>query len=1498
MAASDIVPQELSVATRACRQSFTECLSIRGLMEDEWAENRLADFNLWDAGVGASAHPLASLDRRLMSQPEAYAIVHGAQTEADQEHDATSLVDATDNDSENGSAQSSSSSTSLDRLPSQQERTPSRRVPLTDAIEDVESVLDQLIRVGFAIRKFGTNARLQKADASFNPDDYDNFRQHLSLMLLVDQAFRLFANVTDDKTKDANLRSFIQTLVLNVDALDDRQRSSINHSGPNPHLLSLQVSKEQKNLIHANLRRRHRFVSARRHGKKLAYRTVPQAPETDSERPEVQPARPSGTVRSGNTAAPEGNALKHARNLASMAATSVSAGTVRFNQESLQIPRPAPQTATVISTTVQKLEYPRPPPVIGLMGFTCPCCLQTLPAALAERNRWRKHVSEDLAPYTCPFPSCPTPAVFYKTKDAWKSHLFQDHCAAGYWDCMACSKAGQPLTFPSVIKFELHTTQEHGDAVSATQLATLRRISHRTSPPPLEFCPLCYFRPVDKTGAIIVDDLIDHVGDHIHDFSLESLPWAQDQSRPLHDKSVESWFERLDRTVTTDEGEELDLKLPDDKDIAYLNTSLGPAEEETEPGKLFIRSEYFDEAGSQKTSNAQMGHNTSNTEGASSSTDDAFPGTVPEVVVDDFDNLDPAQNSVQHQFDLHIPILGPHQTIAPRYPRSPSSARRQLAARLARHSQIPEHEQDEVDSESQSDNLCATEDNDYNGLKTDEAEQHPPLGFGDFILWCPCDDWKADGHHWSSVRRSVLQKWLSMTKTNTQLDPLDYVPNNNPPALDEAVTLARTAADGTADVRLRSLYLHNLSAILDWRALFSDGRTDPEEAVRVARNAIDMAAGQRELRAVLLIDHISRLRRLSPYDIQREAIEATELAVLAIPEEPLLRAMWVDLRDRILSESPPYRVPPLVDRPEVGVMMAQSQAPASDFASGNSSSSPLSADPADVNVQENKTVLNSDDKGSKASSRWRNVVNKVFGRPTRPENVITQKIEYVEKVDKYSALLEKLRSGLAPSTLVFVETEAVADSLCDFLSNRGFSAVAYHGGTFPGFGPHAIVVVCDDTTSTVHLPKVSEIISYDAPNGIHTYASRLTHVAPTQRPALATTFFNQDNVSISRELVNTLIEARQEVPGFLKTIARESEQKNDPIPPTSSKPSLSTMVQPDSYPKKSLYKFGKSLGVSTNIVLEAEINSTRVAVKIIPKKSVQGEQEEFHQRIRLLRTLRHPNIAEFLDWFESRDKFYIVTQLGTGGELIDRIVEQGRLTERDAIGTMKQALDVVNYLHGRDIVHRGLCPEKFVYESKEYFRREQDSKLLLVGFYNVKFVQAHENLNDMFGSFGYAAPEIMLKQGYGKPADMWSLGVITYTLLCGYSPWRSDTLAEMAEECRIGPPIFHERYWNDISESSKDFIMTLLQPDPKRRASAQEALEHPWIKGGGGISDHLPVPSTRSHIVKEKFRKGIRLVMLANRIETLKGQDDFYESVFREVVWAKIREHRPAERLD
>lgn len=95
-----------------------------------------------------------------------------------------------------------------------------------------------------------------------------------------------------------------------------------------------------------------------------------------------------------------------------------------------------------------------------------------------------------------------------------------------------------------------------------------------------------------------------------------------------------------------------------------------------------------------------------------------------------------------------------------------------------------------------------------------------------------------------------------------------------------------------------------------------------------------------------------------------------------------------------------------------------------------------------------------------------------------------------------------------------------------------------------------------------------------------------------------------------------------------------------------------------------------------------------------------------------------------------------------------------------------------------------------------------------------------EVLTTMAGSFGYAAPEVMLKRGHGKPVDMWSLGVITYTLLCGYSPFRSESLNDLIDECQRGSVVFHERYWKGVSPDAKDFIKLLLQVDPSRRPTS------------------------------------------------------------------------------
>lgn len=195
-----------------------------------------------------------------------------------------------------------------------------------------------------------------------------------------------------------------------------------------------------------------------------------------------------------------------------------------------------------------------------------------------------------------------------------------------------------------------------------------------------------------------------------------------------------------------------------------------------------------------------------------------------------------------------------------------------------------------------------------------------------------------------------------------------------------------------------------------------------------------------------------------------------------------------------------------------------------------------------------------------------------------------------------------------------------------------------------------------------------------------------------------------------------------------------------------------------------------------------------------------------------------------------------MTELATGGELFDRICEKGKFTEKDASQTIKQILGAVDYLHSMNVVHRGmiLCslviakscmlihvvdlkPENLLYQTKD-----PNSDLVLADFGIAKMLDTKDEvLTTMAGSFGYAAPEVMLKKGHGKAVDMWSMGVITYTLLCGYSPFRSENLQDLIEECSQAKVVFHERYWRDVSDDAKDFVMRLLRPDPDDRWTSQ-----------------------------------------------------------------------------
>ncbi|KAG5556002.1 hypothetical protein RHGRI_006588 [Rhododendron griersonianum] len=278
-----------------------------------------------------------------------------------------------------------------------------------------------------------------------------------------------------------------------------------------------------------------------------------------------------------------------------------------------------------------------------------------------------------------------------------------------------------------------------------------------------------------------------------------------------------------------------------------------------------------------------------------------------------------------------------------------------------------------------------------------------------------------------------------------------------------------------------------------------------------------------------------------------------------------------------------------------------------------------------------------------------------------------------------------------------------------------------------------------------------------------------------------------------------------------------------------------------------------------------------VAVKVIPKSKMTTAIaiEDARREVKMLRALTgHRNLVQFYDAYEDDSNVYIVMELCTGGELLDRILSRGgKYSEDDAKEVMVQILSVVSYCHLQGVVHRDLKPENFLFTSKD-----EHSPLKAIDFGLSDYVKPDERLNDIVGSAYYVAPEV-LHRSYGPEADMWSIGVIAYILLCGSRPFWARSESGIFRAVLKAEPSFDEAPWPSLSSEAVDFVKRLLNKDYRKRLTASQALSHPWLANYHDVKiplDMIIYKLVKAYICSSSLRKAALGAVAKNATEAMK----------------------------
>jgi calcium-dependent protein kinase len=245
------------------------------------------------------------------------------------------------------------------------------------------------------------------------------------------------------------------------------------------------------------------------------------------------------------------------------------------------------------------------------------------------------------------------------------------------------------------------------------------------------------------------------------------------------------------------------------------------------------------------------------------------------------------------------------------------------------------------------------------------------------------------------------------------------------------------------------------------------------------------------------------------------------------------------------------------------------------------------------------------------------------------------------------------------------------------------------------------------------------------------------------------------------------------------------------------------------------------------------------AVKSISKSQMKN-LDRFKQEIAIMKIMDHPNIIKLYESFEDHRNIYLVMELSTGGELFDRIIDAGHFTEVQAAICMQHMFRAIFYMHENHICHRDLKPENFLFATKDPIEK---THLKVIDFGLACKFEKGQDLTTKAGTPYYVAPQVLAGK-YDQSSDVWSLGGIMYVVLCGYPPFFGETDADVLAKVRLGNFSFNAADWKSVSEDAKNLIRMLLKMNPRDRYTAEQALNHVWVRNKAPRAEKVDLKST------------------------------------------------------